>query len=80
MRRYFYVPDTRELHVVFRDSGEYVYFDVPPEDYAALVAAESKGTFVNRRIKGHYRCEPRGARKRRVWLDEERWPFRGKFG
>lgn len=76
--RYYYIAETRQLHVIFRGSGEYVYFDVPPEQYAALRAAESKGAFINHEIKGQYRCERRSARPRRLWLDEERWPFRGK--
>jgi lysyl-tRNA synthetase class 2 len=76
--RYYYVADKRELHIIFRDSGEYVYFDVPPEQYSALMDAPSKGAFVNREIKGQYRCERRNRRPRRFWLDEERWPFRRK--
>lgn len=46
----------RRLYVTFRDSGEmYVYLDVPPSDYDGLLAAESKGRFVNERIKEGYR-------------------------
>jgi hypothetical protein len=46
------------LRVQFRDSGEvYAYFDVPPDVFAMLERAESKGRFVNYRIKPHYRCE-----------------------
>ena len=34
----------RELEVKFRASGDvYRYFDVPGEEYAAFLAAESKG-------------------------------------
>ena len=46
----------RRLYVTFRDSGEmYVYLNVPASDYEALLAAESKGRFVNERIKERYR-------------------------
>lgn len=35
--------------------GTYAYEAVPPEVYAELQAAPSKGRFVNWRIKDHYR-------------------------
>jgi hypothetical protein len=34
--------------------GTYAYEGVPPEVYAELQAASSKGQFVNWRIKNHY--------------------------
>ncbi len=37
----------RELEIKFRASGDvYRYFDVPGEEYAAVMAAESKGTYL----------------------------------
>ena len=40
-----YLPTERELEIKFRASGDvYRYFDVPGEEYAAFMAAESKGT------------------------------------
>ncbi len=36
------------LEIEFRQTGEiYAYFDVPPEEYAAFLSAESKGTYLN---------------------------------
>ena len=36
----------------------YRYFDVPPEDYAAFMAANSKGTYLNEVFKPRsYRCD-----------------------
>jgi hypothetical protein len=36
----------------FRASGDvYRYFDVPGEEYAAFMAAESKGTYLNQVFK-----------------------------
>ena len=41
-----YATQERMPELEFRQSGEaYQYFDVPPEDYAAFLAAESKGTY-----------------------------------
>jgi hypothetical protein len=47
----------RVLEIEFRLSGDlYRYFDVPEEEHAALMAAESKGTYLNQVLK------PRGYR------------------
>lgn len=52
-----YLPASRELEIRFRESGDvYRYFDVPGEEYAAFMAAESKGTYLNQVFK------PRGYR------------------
>ena len=46
------------LGIQFRQSGDvYLYFDVPPEEYATFMAAESKGTYLNQVFKlREYRC------------------------
>lgn len=75
IRHLVYNPARQELHVFFRGSGDYTYFDVPEAEYQALSVARSKGAFLNKRIKGRYRCARRGPPKRRIWLDERRWPF-----
>jgi hypothetical protein len=49
-----YDPQSRTLEVAFRNSGVYRYVDVPPEVYAQMLAAPSKGRFVNDRVKGRY--------------------------
>ena len=41
------------LYVDYK-SGSYVYYDVPKEIYAALLAAESKGKFMWAKVKGRY--------------------------
>ena len=47
-----YLPAERELEIKFRASGDvYRYFDVPREEYAAFMAAESKGTYLNQVFK-----------------------------
>ncbi len=75
IRHLAYNPGRQELHVFFRGGGDYTYFDVPLGEYEALLQAPSKGAFVNRKIKGHYRCARRGEPKRRIPI-EPRWPFR----
>lgn len=47
-----YEAATRELEIEFRESGDvYRYFDVPGEEYAAFMAAESKGSYLNQVFK-----------------------------
>jgi hypothetical protein len=44
------------LRATFRGSGKtYDYLDVPPEAYAALMAAESRGAWFNEHIRDRYR-------------------------
>ena len=56
-----YLPAERELEIKFRVSGDvYRYFDVPREEYAAFMAAESKGSYFNGRIKDMYAYQETG--------------------
>lgn len=45
---------SQELHVRFLSGVEYVYHGVPREVYDELMAAPSKGSFLNRAIKSNY--------------------------
>lgn len=50
-----YAAKAHELHVQFTSSPKiYVYERVPAAVYEQLLAAPSKGTFVNQQIKGTY--------------------------
>ena len=50
-----YDSEAQELHVRFLKSGDtYVYSDVNPAVFDELMQAESKGSYLNRRIKGNY--------------------------
>lgn len=52
-----YDLDTQELHVRFLRSGEtYVYDAVEEWVFQELMQADSKGSYINARIKPHYRC------------------------
>lgn len=59
-----YDDGVRTLCISFRDTGKYLYYDVPAELYAGLCRAESPGSFFNERIKGHFRYRRDPGRKR----------------
>ena len=50
-----YDPEDRDLYIRYVGGAVYAYVDVPEDRYRALLEADSKGTFVNREIKPHYR-------------------------
>lgn len=49
-----YDDDTQQLHVRFLWGGYYIYHDVPRHIFDGLIQASSKGSFLNREIKGVY--------------------------
>lgn len=49
-----YDDDTQELHVQFLSGGCYIYSDVPRKIFDDLMNAPSKGSFLNREVKGIY--------------------------
>lgn len=50
-----YDPGTCRLYIRFIDSGRaYVYYDVDESVFHDLIAADSKGRFVNREIMDAY--------------------------
>lgn len=49
-----YDDEKSELHVRFKSGSEYVYSQVPPAVYQEILDADSKGKFLNERIKGRY--------------------------
>lgn len=51
-----YDNNAQELHVQFNSGATYVYHGVPPEIYDELMAAASKGSFLNRAVKAVYQC------------------------
>jgi KTSC domain len=54
IRYYHYYPDEQRLRVTYLSGAVYDYLGVPAGVYAAMKAYQSKGTFLNREIKGHY--------------------------
>ncbi len=49
-----YDEERRELYVRYTGGAAYTYLDVPLSEYVALTEAESRGGFVNTRIKPRY--------------------------
>lgn len=52
-----YDPLEAILRVIFVSGSVYAYKQVPEKVYKAMKAATSKGTYLNRYIKGHYSFE-----------------------
>ena len=52
-----YEPASKSLLVHYVSGASYVYKEVPPEVYDEMKRAFSKGTFLNKRIKGRYKFE-----------------------
>ena len=50
-----YDPESRILVVLFNTGRAYEYYDVPEDAYTGLLAAESKGSYMNQNIIGEYR-------------------------
>lgn len=54
-----YDSDNMELHVLFKNAALYVYTDVPVQIFEELLVAPSKGSFLNREVKGVYNYDKR---------------------
>ena len=52
-----YAEDTSWLYLLFRSGEVYRYFDVPGWQYQEFLAADSKGRYFGRHIRGHFRYE-----------------------
>jgi hypothetical protein len=51
-----YDAGSRTLEVEYVGGGVYRYFGVPLRAYELLLRADSRGAYVNGRIKPYYRC------------------------
>ena len=56
--------DTGILSIAFRETGKYLYYDVPVATFEAFCKAPSPGAFFNERIKDHFRCRRDHERRR----------------
>ncbi len=62
--RVTYDDDSGRLDIWFKETGRYVYFDVPRAIFDALKAAPSAGRYFNECIKRRYRCTFDPARRK----------------
>jgi hypothetical protein len=60
-----YDRKTRTLEVVFNSGRTYIYEDVPPKVYQALMQADSKGRYMQNAIIDCYPCHQISTRRRR---------------
>lgn len=64
IERVAYDDAARSLCVSFRQTGKYVYYEVPAAIFEALCKAASAGSFFNSQIKGRFRCRRDPERER----------------
>lgn len=64
IERVAYDEEGRTLAIWFRNSGKYLYSDVPRTVYDALCAASSAGAYFRDSIKGRFECRFDPARRR----------------
>lgn len=50
-----YDEASKTLRISFRDTGDYLYFDVPAELFDRFHGADSAGSFFNEFVRGRYR-------------------------
>jgi hypothetical protein len=58
IQRVAYDEDARALNIWCRETGRYIYSDVPRTIYEGLRKAPSAGTYFNECIKRRYPCRP----------------------
>jgi hypothetical protein len=64
--------DARTLCVSFKQTGKYLYYDVPAAIFAEMCGAKSAGQFFNEHVKGKFRCR-RDPERRRFGPGAERY-------
>ena len=69
IQNYSYSESEHELLIRYVGGGEYIYLNVPPDVYAGLQAARSRGAYVNAAIKPRYRYTRRDKPVRRILVD-----------
>ncbi len=54
LRTVGYDKETKVLEIEFVKGGVYQYFDVTEPVYLGLISADSKGTYFQKHIRGHF--------------------------
>lgn len=55
VRRMSYDPDSRHLHMSFKNGATATHAGVPPDVFAAMTRERSIGTYYHKVIKRHYK-------------------------
>jgi hypothetical protein len=75
IERIVYDEEARALLICFRETGRYLYSDVPRAIYEGLKKAPSPGRYFNLCIKRRFPCRPDPERRRfRPVADGDREP------
>jgi hypothetical protein len=64
IERILYDEGARALSICFRETGRYIYSDVPREVYDGLKTAPSPGRYFNECIKRRFSCRRDPERRR----------------
>jgi hypothetical protein len=65
IRGAWYLPERRQLDLLFTSGRRYVYSEVPMIIASRLAEAQSKGRFYNVEIRNRFPCREVGARRER---------------
>ena len=64
IERVAFDEEARVLAIWFRQTGKYLYYDVPRSIYEAICTTGSAGAYFNSSIKGRFPCRPDPERRR----------------
>lgn len=64
IERAHYDEDARALSIWFRETGRYIYSEVPAAIYEGLCRSDSPGQYFNSCIKRRFPCRPDPERRR----------------
>ena len=64
IERILFDDEAETLTICFRQSGRYIYSEVPRAIYDAFAKAASAGAYFNECIKGRFPCRPERRRHR----------------
>ena len=60
IRGAWYLPERRQLDLLFTSGRRYIYSGVPPTVASRFAEAESKGRFYNQEIRNCFECREVG--------------------
>ena len=64
IERVAFDDEARTLNISYRQTGKYLYYDVPAIIFEELCKAASVGSFFNEQIRGRFACRRDPERRR----------------